>query len=74
MQIVDFQLPIVNTQHGQAAANPLEFGVFDLICVCFPRMYSTFVTVHGVICRILAIFGHCERGRADRGNLLAMRG
>jgi hypothetical protein len=23
MQIVDFQLPIVNAQHGQAAANPL---------------------------------------------------
>jgi hypothetical protein len=31
MQIVDFQLPIVNAQHGQAAANPLfarEHGSF----------------------------------------------
>jgi len=45
MQIVDLQLPIVNAQHGQAAANPLEFGVFDLICVRFPRMYSTFLSL-----------------------------
>ena len=28
------------------------------------------ITVHRATCRILAIFGHCERGRAERSNLV----